>query len=249
MRVESTAVPNGGWRLSNVGAQPIWHPSPNFGARRDGARPSLVVLHYTAMRSCDAARDRLCDATAEVSAHYLISESGTIFQLVDEVNRAWHAGVGRWGNIEDVNSHSIGIELSNTGAYPFPEPQIAALETLLAGLLSRHAIAPARVIGHSDMAPLRKSDPGRRFDWQRLARKGLSIWPGNFQDEYLKNSESFETCAQQLGYAETLPQGVMLDAFRQRFRPAATGPFEPTDLVLIADLAVRFPFDASVPAT
>ena len=138
--------------------------SPNFGPRRDGLRPELVVLHYTAMATAEAALDRLCDPASEVSAHYLIAEDGRAFALVDEEQRAWHAGAGSWAGRGDVNSRSIGIELANAGPLaglpPFPEPQMAALERLLDGILARWSIAPAGVIAHSDMAPGRKADPG-----------------------------------------------------------------------------------------
>lgn len=126
------------------------------------------------MESSAAALDRLRDPGSEVSAHYLIDYSGEVMSLVAEEMRAWHAGVGAWGEVEDVNSHSIGIELQNTGAEPFPEPQMVALQGLLAGILGRWAISPAHVIGHSDCAPGRKVDPGPRFDWARLARLGLA---------------------------------------------------------------------------
>ena len=130
-------------------AEPVSAPqaSPNFGARRDGARPSLIVIHYTAMPSCAAARARLCDPEAEVSAHYLISESGAVEALVPEEARAWHAGTGGWGATADVNSHSIGIELANPGDAPFPEPQIAALERLLGEVMARCALLEAEPIG------------------------------------------------------------------------------------------------------
>ena len=137
----------------------------------------MVVLHYTAMESAGAALDRLCEENVEVSAHYLICETGRIWQLVDEEMRAWHAGAGRWGDVVDVNSRSIGIELANTGTQPFAEPQMAALEALLRGIVDRWSVRPERVIGHSDMAPGRKGDPGPRFDWRRLALQGLSVWP------------------------------------------------------------------------
>jgi N-acetylmuramoyl-L-alanine amidase len=153
------------------------HPSPNFGERRGGARVELVVLHYTAMPTCAEALARLCDPVAEVSAHYLIDGDGTILSLVDESARAWHAGAGEWGGAGDVNSRSIGIELANTGRMPFSEPQMAALERMLSGVLDRHALSPQAVIAHSDMAPDRKGDPGARFDWRRLALRGLSVWP------------------------------------------------------------------------
>ena len=163
------------------GFEIIEHPSPNFTERRGVDAPDMVVLHYTGMQSAEAARARLCDPAAEVSAHYLIAEDGRIWRLVAEEMRAWHAGRARWGGIEDVNSHSIGIELANPGhefGYPpFAEPQMAVLERLLADCLERWSIVPERVVGHEHVAPVRKIDPGEKFDWQRLARQGLAAWP------------------------------------------------------------------------
>lgn len=222
----------------------IPHPSPNVGPRRNGATPDIIVLHYTAMATPQAALERLCDAQAEVSAHYLICERGRVWHMVDEEMRAWHAGAGQWGDVQDVNSRSIGIELANTGAHPFPAPQMAALERLMAGIMQRWRIAPARVIAHSDMAPARKFDPGPRFDWRGLARSGLSVWPevpapGRVSEaEFLHNAERF-------GYAvrEDVTADDILRAFRLRFRPHATGPLGPEDCAMIADLACRFPVD------
>ncbi|HLS19578.1 MAG TPA: N-acetylmuramoyl-L-alanine amidase, partial [Paracoccaceae bacterium] len=158
----------------------IQQPSPNFGARRGGAHPDMVILHYTGMESAAAAAERLCDPCAEVSAHYLLDIDGTVFTMVAEDQRAWHAGVSAWGGVTDVNSRSIGIELANPGhchGYPpFPEPQMAALATLLRGILGRWSIPPERVLGHGCIAPGRKIDPGEKFDWRRLARDGLAIW-------------------------------------------------------------------------
>lgn len=201
----------------------------------------MIVLHYTAMRSADAALARLCDPAAEVSAHYLICERGQIWQLVEESQRAWHAGAGQWGAVTDVNSRAIGIELANTGSHPFSEPQMAALEQLMPGIMARWSILPERVIGHSDMAPERKFDPGPHFDWQRLARQGLSIRPiaGDCETDFQESAAKF-------GYAA--PQGATLHAFRQRFRPWATGPVDSTDRALIADLAYRFPVDRQAPS-
>ncbi|KPA21752.1 N-acetylmuramoyl-L-alanine amidase AmiD precursor [Shimia sp. SK013] len=157
--------------------QIIARPSPNFGPRRDGLKPEFIVVHYTAMDTAEAALDRLCDPAPEVSAHYLICDKGRIFQLVAEDMRAWHAGAGSWQGKRDINSRSIGIELDNRGTHPFSEPQMSALEALLPAIMTRWAIAPTGVIGHSDMAPGRKFDPGPRFDWQRLALQGLATWP------------------------------------------------------------------------
>ena len=220
--------------------------SPNFGDRREGARPDMVVLHYTAMETARAAVDRLCDPAAEVSAHYVISETGHIWQLVDEEKRAWHAGAGQWGAVTDVNSRSIGVELANTGAHPFPEPQMAALEALMPGIMARWAIRPERVIGHSDMAPERKFDPGPKFDWRRLAQQGLSVWPS---PDAQANPDDFDSLSKCFGYPADTRQDARLHAFRSRFRPGATGPVDATDAALLADLAARFPVDRGASTT
>ena len=215
-------------------------PSPNFGPRRGGVQPSLIVIHYTAMESCAAARARLCDPAAEVSAHWLIARQGAVEALVDEADRAWHAGAGAWAGLEDVNSHSIGIELDNRGAEPFAAPQMDALERLLAEIMARWAIPAQRVIGHSDMAPMRKSDPGPRFDWRRLARGGLSVWPEAWEGA---DPGDFAAAACRFGYPP-LPLETLLQAFRLRFRPGAVGPVTALDAAMAANLALRFGVDA-----
>ena len=198
--------------------------------------PDTVVLHYTAMTSAERARDWLCDPASDVSAHYVIAENGFVWQLVHEVHRAWHAGVGAWGAVSDVNSRSIGIEIANTGAQPFPEPQMQALERLLRRLLRRWQIPPARVIGHSDLALGRKIDPGPRFDWRRLVRQDLSIWP------QARAPEDFETAAWTFGYRwQPGQEEALLRAFRMRFRPWCTGPLDERDRALMADLAACWP--------
>jgi N-acetylmuramoyl-L-alanine amidase len=216
-----------------VTAQPLptWHPSPNFGPRRDDLKPCLVVLHYTNMARCADALARLCDPEAEVSSHYLISETGHVWQMVEEDQRAWHAGAGQWRGVADINSRSIGIELSNTGKMPFPEPQMVALDIPADG-----------VIGHSDMAPSRKTDPGPRFDWRRLALAGLSVWP----DARVRSDADFFPKAVAFGYPDTDGEDAVLHAFRQRFRPSMASdgsPADATDKAMIADLADRFPVD------
>ena len=196
----------------------------------------LVVLHYTAMQPCAEALARLCDPAAEVSAHYLIDADGTVFSLVDEAARAWHAGAGEWGGAGDVNSRSIGVELANTGTHPFAEAQMAALERLLTGVLERHHLPPKAVIAHSDMAPDRKGDPGPRFDWRRLALQGLSVWPDPTRPgDFCADLRAF-------GYPDAAPD-TLLKAFRLRFRPWARGPLDDTDRALAADLARRFAVD------
>ena len=217
----------------------LTHPSPNFGERRGSGRVDLVVLHYTAMTTCAEALSRLCDPMAEVSAHYLIDTDGTALGLVDEGQRAWHAGAGRWGGAGDVNSRSIGIELANPGDRPFPHSQMQALERLLHGILDRHALPPRAVIGHSDMAPDRKADPGPRFDWRRLALQELSVWPT------AAPPGDFAADLRAFGYPDA-PEGLLLAAFRLRFRPWAKGPLDDTDRALAAGLA-RIAVDGAAP--
>lgn len=231
--------------MSAITPELIQHPSPNYGERRRGVLPDMIVLHYTAMQSAEAALHRLCAPEAEVSAHYLIAGDGRIWHLVDDALRAWHAGAGCWGGKTDVNSRSIGIELDNTGKHPFSEPQMAALEALMPAIMARWSIPPHHVIGHSDMAPARKSDPGPRFDWHRLARQGLAVWPEAGTDP---EGQDFDALCGMFGYASEFPRDARLKAFRDRFRPGACGPLEATDLALLADLARRFPVDRTRPS-
>lgn len=190
------------------------------------------------MASTAQALERLCDPAFEVSAHWLIAEDGATLALVPEERRAWHAGAGRWGAVTDVNSRSIGIELANRGTHPFAHAQMGALERLLSSILDRWAIPPERVIGHSDMAPIRKSDPGPRFDWRRLACAGVSIWP-KAGGEGGDLATDFAT----IGYDPFLPPDIALAAFRLRFHPWATGPATAAERAMAADLARRFPVD------
>lgn len=220
---------------------PIPHPSPNRGARRLGARPDMVVIHYTGMTGLADALDRLCDPSAQVSAHYVVAEDGRVFALVPEELRAWHAGAGGWGPVSDVNSRSVGVELVNTGNAPFPAPQMTALERLLDGVMARWDIPPERVIGHACMAPARKSDPGPRFDWRRLARHGLAVWPDIAPAEAPEaDPAGFAAAARAFGYPPA-PEPALLAAFRARFRPWAAGPLTPADAGTLAALARRWP--------
>lgn len=190
------------------------------------------------MKDAPAALDRLCDPEAEVSAHYLIAEAGEVHVLVAETDRAWHAGAGSWGACRDINSASIGIELDNDGTRPFSEAQMAALESLLDEVRARWRIPPERVIGHSDMAPGRKSDPGPLFPWQRLAASGRSVWPSPRE-----TGGAFAEDLRRFGYPGDVAPELLLAAFRMRFRPDATGPIDGVDRQLAADLAARFPVD------
>jgi len=204
--------------------------SPNYDARPAGQPVDILLLHYTGMRSAEAALDRLVDPAARVSAHYLIEEDGTPWRLVPEDRRAWHAGVSHWAGATDINARSIGIELVNPGhefGYrPFPEAQMAALERLAAGILGRRPIPAHRVLGHSDVAPARKEDPGELFEWRRLAARGLGVWPRKRRDPPGWNLAEFQAALARFGYG--VPQSGALDAetlsvvvaFQRHFRPA-----------------------------
>ncbi len=152
-------------------------PSPNFNERK--LPIALIVLHYTGMKDGPAALARMCDPDAQVSAHYMVEEDGRIFQLVDEARRAWHAGVSSWCGETDINSNSIGIEIVNGGhdyGLPdFPAIQIDAVIELVKDIMARHGIGPEGVVGHSDIAPGRKQDPGEKFPWDRLAEAGCAL--------------------------------------------------------------------------
>lgn len=207
-----------------AGAPPIQaRPSPNFGPRRPGpdGRPAaidMLVLHYTDMASAAASLDRLCDPEAQVSAHYLIDEDGTIHQLVAEAERAWHAGLAYWRGIRDINSRSIGIELQNPGhglGYrPFPDAQIDSLVALSRDLLTRHPIRPRDILGHSDVAPARKRDPGELFPWPRLAAHGIGLWP----DGPAEADGSLPDILDRIGYDREAEH--LIEAFQRRYRPA-----------------------------
>jgi N-acetylmuramoyl-L-alanine amidase len=158
--------------------------SPNSGPRQAVAGEvgvRHVVLHYTGMHSCAAALERLCDPAAQVSSHYLIDEDGTVYRLVDENQRAWHAGKSFWRGVRDLNSTSVGIEIANPGhdhGYrAFPDAQIGALIGLVGEIIERHGVTADNIVGHSDIAPGRKADPGELFPWERLAEAGIGLWP------------------------------------------------------------------------
>lgn len=195
--------------------------SPNHDER---ALPvSMVVLHYTGMQSATVALQRLTDAEARVSAHYMIAEDGNVLRLVDEDRRAWHAGKSSWRGIADVNSASVGIELVNPGhefGYrPFPEPQMDALVPLIAGIMRRHGVKPGNVVGHSDVAPARKDDPGELFDWPRLAKLGLAVKTPKPRADPHWTPAGMLLALERYGY-DVSEHMAAVKAFQRRFRPA-----------------------------
>ncbi|MSP43752.1 MAG: N-acetylmuramoyl-L-alanine amidase [Alphaproteobacteria bacterium] len=210
--------------------QIIARPSPNFNERAGGA-VDMLVLHYTGMISREHAMARLCDPKSQASAHYLIDEEGRVYQMLAEERRAWHAGVSCWAGERDVNSCSIGIELVNPGHdldyRNFPPRQMEALAQLCLKILSRHPIPASRVLGHSDVAPGRKRDPGEKLDWAWLAGQGVGIWPGQTAAPAAAAPDILEVqkCLARFGY--DIPQtGIygtqtraVITAFQRHFRP------------------------------
>ncbi len=197
--------------------------SPNFDERPLTAEIDMLVIHYTGMESAGAALARLCDPAAKVSAHYLIDEDGAVLALVDEGLRAWHAGQAYWRGRRGVNARSLGVELVNPGhefGYrPFPEAQMAALEKLALDMLSRHPIQARNVVGHADVAPSRKQDPGELFDWRRLARAGLGLWPeGPEASQNGGQDGDFGALLADYGYDVSNPE-MAIKAFQRHFRP------------------------------
>ena len=215
----------------------IERPSPNYDSR-NGSDIDMLVLHYTGMPTAAEALARMIDPASKVSAHYLVDEEARVYRLVPENKRAWHAGVAQWGNVTDINSCSVGIEIANPGheyGYrEFTQEQTAAVIALSKEIVTRHRIKPARVLGHSDVAPTRKQDPGELFDWQRLARAGVGLWPGQVRPlgRTLNPGESgadvsgLQKALAAFGYA--VPKTGKYDedtqaavaAFQRHFRPA-----------------------------
>jgi N-acetylmuramoyl-L-alanine amidase len=212
--------------------------SPNFGPRRDGVRPDMIVLHYTGMETGPAAETRLCDPASEVSSHYLVHEDGRIVQMVRESDRAWHAGQSSWRGTTDVNSRSIGIEIVNPGhglGYPdYPKAQIVAVIELCRGISDRHGIRPDMILGHSDVAPGRKVDPGEKFPWRLLARHGVGhfVEPARFRGLAVASPgdngaavEELQSMLALYGYGVEItgffdPQTeIAVAAFQRHFRP------------------------------
>jgi N-acetylmuramoyl-L-alanine amidase len=232
-------------------------PSPNHGERR--AALDMLLLHYTGMPDADDALRRLCDATSQVSSHYFIFEDGRVVQCVAEARRAWHAGESSWGGVTDINSCSIGIEIANPGhgwRYDdFSKAQIAAVIALGRDILARNPIPASRVLGHSDVAPMRKDDPGEKFPWDRLAAAGIGVWvephpitPGvalTVGDEG-PQVRALQAQLAQYGYGvpvtghyDETTKGVVT-AFQRHFRPARVdGMADVSTLATLAKLINR----------
>ena len=211
-----------------------WVASQNY----DERRPVVIVLHYTEQDSVEQSLHTLRTANSggPVSSHYLVGDDGRIYQLVADGHRAWHAGGGRWGTITDLNSASIGIEIDNDGREPFSEPQVEALLRLLEDLTTRLRIPRSQVIGHSDLAPTRKIDPGALFPWRRLAEAGFGVWPA---DDAPPAPQGFDgmRALRLVGYDTTDPEAAVR-AFRLRFRGDANTVLEDEDLRILHALTL-----------
>ena len=241
-------------------------PAANFEPRRQGMRPSILILHYTGVASTAKAIDWLSRPDSRVSCHYVIDEAGGITQMVAEAARAWHAGEASWAGETDINSASIGIEIQNPGhefGYPdFPEPQLLAIEALARDILTRHAIRPERVLAHSDVAPRRKIDPGEKFPWGRLAAAGVGHWvepaplveaePGIGVGAAGPQFAELQGLLRDYGYAIE-PTGLVdgatefvVKAFQRHFRPARVdGRIDASTIGTLERLAAALPAAAA----
>jgi N-acetylmuramoyl-L-alanine amidase len=240
-------------------------PSANYGDRNNGRLPDMIMLHYTGMPDVEGAIARLCTAGTDVSAHYIVLEDGRIVQCVQEIKRAWHAGVSFWAGEEDLNSCSIGIEIVNRGhdwGYPdFPSRQIAATIALCRGIMLRRKISSHRVLGHSDVAPSRKKDPGEKFPWHSLANSGVGHWvqPAPIvRGETLKlgtiseSVESLQRALARYGYGVPVTgryDGATMEvvtAFQRHFRPARVdGVADHSTLITLQSLLASLPTDST----
>lgn len=200
-------------------------PSPNFDERAGNQKPSMIIIHYTGTPTADEARIRFCDGApndsiGRISSHYMIGDKAEIYKFVDEDKRAWHAGRASWGDCQDINSASIGIEIWNTGhEYNYEEfipAQIDALIELIIDIRTRWAIPDKNILGHSDIAPGRKLDPGEKFPWAILAEAGIGTMPKNDKNLKLSHADFFEKL-QAYGYTYTNDKNILLSEFRRHF--------------------------------
>ena len=221
----------------------IKYPSSNYGLRRIDTEIEFIILHYTAM-STEKSLERLCDPVHEVSCHYLIDPSGVCYQLVDNNKRAWHAGKSYWRGYHDLNSRSLGIELVNSGNEDYPEAQMKSLITLLQHLIESLALNPKNILGHSDIAPARKLDPGKWFNWQKLSVNGVGFFP-EISEPIACDKQVFLAEAKRAGFNPNANVEHVLKTFRNRCRPKFTGELDGYDCALMQKFADAFDIDES----
>ena len=221
----------------------IKKPSPNFGLRTEGTDIEFIILHYTAM-STENSLQRLCDPVHEVSCHYLIDPSGNCYQLVDDSKRAWHAGKSYWRGYVDLNSRSFGIELVNSGNENYPEAQMKSLIRLLKYLIGSFKLNPKNVLGHSEIAPSRKLDPGKWFNWKKLSANGVGLFP-EVSVPIECDKQIFLAQAERAGFNPNTKFDHILKTFRNRCRQNFTGEFDGYDCALMQKFADAFDIDDS----
>ena len=221
----------------------IKYPSSNYGLRKADTEIEFIILHYTAM-STEKSLERLCDPVHEVSCHYLIDPSGVCYQLVDDNKRAWHAGKSYWRGYHDLNSRSLGIELVNSGNEDYPEAQMKSLIKLLQHLIESLALNPKNILGHSDIAPARKLDPGKWFNWQKLSVNGVGFFP-EVREPIACDKQVFLAEAKRAGFNPNANAEHVLKTFRNRCRPKFMGEFDGYDCALMQKFADAFDIDDS----
>ncbi len=239
----------------------LWRDTPNFQPRRNGLTPTILLMHYTGMESGKAALDLLCHKDSNVSCHYLVEEDGQIIQMVTEDARAWHAGNSCWAGEADINSGSIGIEIVNKGHNPhpndFPDEQISVVMALAKDIIKRHSIQPRHIIGHSDVAPARKKDPGEKFPWARLHENGIGHYvkpvalegdKGYYIGDEDAEVEKARKLLAQYGYLVEAQQAfderdaLLLTAFQRHFRPEKVdGRLDRSTLATLENLIEALP--------
>jgi len=200
----------------------IERPSPNF-KDRSVAEPDILIMHYTAMKTAEDAIELLCDPQSQVSAHYVVDEQGQIYRLVAEDKRAWHAGKSYWEGHTDINSRSIGIEIANPGDAVYPPAQMNAVKALSRSIINRYNMRARYIIGHSDIAPSRKQDPGHLFDWSGLSAANVGVWPSPLPQDYKRSANWGESeirqALTQYGYNPDEDFQTVLTAYQRHFRP------------------------------
>ena len=208
-----------------------WVGTTNFNLRK----PNFVIIHHTAQNSCPQTLQTFTQTRTQVSAHYVICRDGTVHHMLNDYLRAWQAGISKWGNITDLNSISIGIELDNDGAEPFPDTQINSLMHLLTTLKTTYNIPAANFIGHSDIAPTRKNDPSAFFPWKQLADKGFGLWWADTTNIALPNDFSSITALRLIGY-DTRDSSAAALAFKRHFEQDTMRTWGQTDKKVLCAL-------------
>lgn len=218
----------------SMGLPPYWVGTTNFNMRK----PNFVIIHHTAQKSCEQTLKTFTLARTAVSAHYVICKSGVLHHMLSDYLRAWHGGVGKWGNMTDINSSSIGIELDNNGFEPFDSLQLNSLISLLARLKKEHNIPTANFIGHGDIAPTRKNDPNYRFPWKMLAEKGFGLWYDDEREEVPAGFNHIQTL-RIIGY-DVNDTSAAIQSFKRHFLQDTTKQITPLDKSVLYNLQKKY---------